>query len=280
MGLLQPHGRHRSRHGQDALGTRPDCSPSRASHRGALFVGARLPARPALTNIDPLHLCGTAMSLDRSVRWRGFDPDKLEHCHVTSSARDTRIRSAIITPTFGLFYRLKLDEAGQVRTVRLERTDGAVLELFSDGAGNWSDDRAEPLPELRGCIDVDISASSGTMIALPLSRRSTSDAVPASNAQVCLLAPPERCRRLRTSPKPSRTVSAESAAANSTSDCNAGAVTHSLRSPERTKDVFIEAYRADQPPSRRPRHGRGSGPRQRVDGSSISRSTGRFTSEL
>jgi len=31
-----------------------------------------------------------------------------------------------------------------------------VLELFSDGAGGWSDDRAEPISALRGCIDVDI----------------------------------------------------------------------------------------------------------------------------
>jgi hypothetical protein len=109
------------------------------------------------------------MSLDRSVRWRGLDPVTLEHCHIIASARDTRIRSALITPDFGLFCRIKLDEAGQVRTLRLERTDGAVLELFSDGGGNWSDDRAEPLPALRGCIDIDLSVSPLTN-SLPLWR--------------------------------------------------------------------------------------------------------------
>jgi hypothetical protein len=96
------------------------------------------------------------MSLDRSIRWRGLDPATIEHCHVISTERDTRIRGAIVTPAYGLFYRIKLDDAEHVRTVRLERTDGVVLELFSDGAGNWSDDRAGPLPELRGCIDIDI----------------------------------------------------------------------------------------------------------------------------
>lgn len=96
------------------------------------------------------------MSLDRSVRWRGLDLATIEHCHVISTERDTRIRGAIITPTYGLFYRIKLDDAEHVRTLRIERTDGKVLELFSDGAGNWSDDRAEPLPALRGCIDIDI----------------------------------------------------------------------------------------------------------------------------
>ncbi|MGV8853238.1 MAG: putative glycolipid-binding domain-containing protein [Devosia sp.] len=99
------------------------------------------------------------MSLDRSVRWHALDPQGIEHCHVTATARDTRIRSVLVTPAYGLFYKIKLDEAGQSRTIRLERTDGAVLELFSDGAGNWTDDRADPLPGLRGCIDIDISAS-------------------------------------------------------------------------------------------------------------------------
>ena len=99
------------------------------------------------------------MSLDRSVRWRSLEHGGIEHCHVASSARDTRIRGAIVTPDHGLFYRIKLDQTEHMRTVRLERTDGQVLELFSDGAGNWSDDRAEPLPALRGCIDIDLSAS-------------------------------------------------------------------------------------------------------------------------
>jgi hypothetical protein len=96
------------------------------------------------------------MTLDRTIRWRGLDPVTLEHCNVVANGRDTRVRGAIITPDYGLFYRLKLDENGHLRTARLERTDGIVLELFSDGAGNWSDDRAEPLPDLRGCIDIDI----------------------------------------------------------------------------------------------------------------------------
>lgn len=109
------------------------------------------------------------MSLDRSIRWRGIDPASLEHCHVISTERDTRIRGTIITPDYGLFYRLKLDDSERIRTAKLERTDGAVLELFSDGAGNWSDDRAEPLSDLRGCMDIDLWPSPLTN-SLPLWR--------------------------------------------------------------------------------------------------------------
>lgn len=94
--------------------------------------------------------------LNRSVRWQGIDLKTVEHCHVVANGRDTRIRGAVVGPDFGLFYRLKLDENGHTRTVRIERADGKVLELFADGAGNWSDDRAEPIPALRGCVDVDI----------------------------------------------------------------------------------------------------------------------------
>ena len=95
-------------------------------------------------------------TINRSIRWRGTDPETIEHCHVIANGRDTRIRGAIIGSDFGLFYRLKLDENGHTRTVRIERADGKVLELFSDGAGGWSDDRAEPISALRGCVDVDI----------------------------------------------------------------------------------------------------------------------------
>ncbi len=96
------------------------------------------------------------MPLNRSIRWHGIELDTFEHAHIIANGRDTRIRGAIIGPDFGLFYRLKLDENGHTRTVKVERADGKVLELFADGAGGWSDDRAEPIPALRGCIDVDI----------------------------------------------------------------------------------------------------------------------------
>ena len=95
-------------------------------------------------------------TINRSIRWHGIDLETIEHCHVIDNGRDTRIRGAIIGSDFGLFYRLKLDEYGHTRTVRIERADGKVLELFSDGAGGWSDDRAEPISALRGCVDVDI----------------------------------------------------------------------------------------------------------------------------
>lgn len=121
------------------------------------------------------------MNLNRSIRWRGLDLETLEHCHIVANGRDTRIRGAIIGPDFGLFYRLKLDENGHTRTVRIERTDGKTLELFADGAGGWSDDRAESIPALSGCVDVDIWPTPFTN-ALPIWRSDWADGQPVSFA--------------------------------------------------------------------------------------------------
>jgi Uncharacterized protein conserved in bacteria len=115
--------------------------------------------------------------LDRSIRWKGLYLETLEHCHVHARDRDTRIRGTVIGPDFGLFYRLRLDENGHTRTVRIEHTDGRVLELFADGAGAWSDDRAEPLPALRGCLDVDIWPTPMTN-SLPIWRTEWTDGQP------------------------------------------------------------------------------------------------------
>ncbi|MCP8884536.1 putative glycolipid-binding domain-containing protein [Devosia sp. XJ19-1] len=117
------------------------------------------------------------MNLNRSIRWHGLHLATTEQCHVIATSRDTRIRGAIIGPDFGLFYRLKLDENGNTRTVRIERTDGQTLELFADGAGSWSDDRAEPISALRGCIDIDIWPTPLTN-SLPIWRHAFTDNQP------------------------------------------------------------------------------------------------------
>ena len=115
--------------------------------------------------------------LQTTVRWRGLDPATLEHCHIQSGTSGTRIRGTVITLTYGLFYRIKLNEAGLVRSTRVERTDGQVLELFGDGTGNWCNDRAEPLPDLSGCLDIDLWPTPLTN-SLPIWRTPWADNTP------------------------------------------------------------------------------------------------------
>lgn len=118
-----------------------------------------------------------------SLRWKGLDLETIEQCRIIATTRDTRIRGVIVTPDLGLFYRIKLDETGLTRSVYIERTDGKSLELFSNGAGTWSDDRAEPLPALSGCLDIDIWPTPLTN-SLPIWRTAWSDTQPQRFAMV------------------------------------------------------------------------------------------------
>ena len=117
------------------------------------------------------------MNLNHSYRWHGLDPATREHCHIIAGDRDTRIRGAIIGPDFGLFYRIKLDENGHTRTLKIERADGKTLELFCDGQGGWSDDRGEAIAALKGCVDVDIWPTPMTN-SLPIWRGDWQDGKP------------------------------------------------------------------------------------------------------
>jgi uncharacterized protein len=58
-----------------------------------------------------------------------------------------------------------------VREVRVATPDSErpILELLADGEGRWKRRGGEPLPELDGCIDVDISATPFTN-TLPIRR--------------------------------------------------------------------------------------------------------------
>jgi hypothetical protein len=71
---------------------------------------------------------------------------------------------------FSLRYYLRADSACRVREVELSLLGSdARLSLRSDGAGRWSDEKGRPLPELDGCIDVDISVTPFTN-TLPIRR--------------------------------------------------------------------------------------------------------------
>jgi uncharacterized protein len=57
-------------------------------------------------------------------------------------------------------YKLVCDAGWRVRELQMTGESEAVgkrtIRLFSDGAGNWHDDKDQPFDALQGCIDVDI----------------------------------------------------------------------------------------------------------------------------
>jgi hypothetical protein len=72
---------------------------------------------------------------------------------------------------FRIGYEIRCDEWWRVREVRAAAPDSRrpVLELLADGEGHWQRRGGEPMRELDGCIDVDISATPFTN-TLPIRR--------------------------------------------------------------------------------------------------------------
>lgn len=70
-------------------------------------------------------------------------------------------------------YNLVCDTGWRARELRMTGESAAAgdhtFHLFSDGAGNWRDDKGQPLDALQGCIDVDIMVTPLTN-TLPIRR--------------------------------------------------------------------------------------------------------------
>ena len=110
-------------------------------------------------------------SLPNYVLWRSLDGIGLEHLTLTERQGGVAVQSTIIGvekgEPFTLRYELNLDERWQVRQVELQVQEN-TLKLVSDGKGRWSNADGN-LPELDGCLDVDISATPFTN-TLPIRR--------------------------------------------------------------------------------------------------------------
>lgn len=105
------------------------------------------------------------------VRWPG-----LEHAVLSGTSRAPRLDSLAVLVLderpVRVSCRLTCDAEWRVRRL-VVKVSGAVtsrLSLQSDGEGEWIDDvRGRPLPELHGCIDVDLSSTPLTN-TLPIRR--------------------------------------------------------------------------------------------------------------
>lgn len=62
---------------------------------------------------------------------------------------------------FRIRYQIKTDLQWRVQQLKIELLDQASqkLQLKSNGAGQWQQGDGTPIPELDGCIDVDLSAT-------------------------------------------------------------------------------------------------------------------------
>jgi uncharacterized protein len=114
-------------------------------------------------------------SVEREVMWVPCEGPGLEHLRLVTSGSGIVANGLVIGleagRPFRIGYEIRCDGRWRVREVRATAPDleQPVLELLADGEGHWKRGGGEPMPELDGCIDVDISATPFTN-TLPIRR--------------------------------------------------------------------------------------------------------------
>jgi uncharacterized protein len=114
-------------------------------------------------------------SVEREVMWVPWEAPGLEHLRLVTSDGGVVANGLLIGleagRPFRISYEVRCDRLWRVREVRVATPDleRPVLELLADGEGHWKRGGGEPVPELDGCIDVDISATPFTN-TLPIRR--------------------------------------------------------------------------------------------------------------
>jgi uncharacterized protein len=113
--------------------------------------------------------------VEREVMWAPWEGPGLEHLRLLTSD-DGAVANGLVIGLeagrpFRIGYEIRCDGRWRVREVRATAPDSEqpVLELLADGEGRWKRRSGEPVPELDGCIDVDISATPFTN-TLPIRR--------------------------------------------------------------------------------------------------------------
>ena len=111
----------------------------------------------------------------REVMWSAWDAPGLGHLHLAMH-KDGVIADGIVIgvaegPPFRVAYEVRCDSSWRVRAIRVGNPGSEVpgVDLLSDGQGNWTRPDGRAVPELRGCIDVDISVTPFTN-TLPIRR--------------------------------------------------------------------------------------------------------------
>lgn len=106
--------------------------------------------------------------------WSRWDGPGLEHLRLRVREGGIEADGVVVGEEGGTCFRvryvIRCDQHWRTRELILDPLDGSdPLHLSSDGEGDWRDASESALPELRGCIDVDLSVTPFTN-TLPIRR--------------------------------------------------------------------------------------------------------------
>jgi hypothetical protein len=102
---------------------------------------------------------------ERDILWAPAAGIGLEHLQLSQDAEGYYANSVLISMKYGqpfrAWYGIRCDQNWRVRSVDVQLLQGGdeELGLRADGVGHWRSSSGEPLPQLDGCIDVDITAT-------------------------------------------------------------------------------------------------------------------------
>jgi hypothetical protein len=104
--------------------------------------------------------------VEREVMWAPWEGPGLEHLRLVTSADGGVAANGLVIGLeagrpFRIGYEIRCDALWRVREVRAGAPDlgRPALDLLADGEGRWKRRGGKPVPDLDGCIDVDISAT-------------------------------------------------------------------------------------------------------------------------
>jgi len=114
--------------------------------------------------------------MQREVLWTPVDTPGIEHLRLIVSPDEIVADGHIITTQFDerpirIDYRINCDTERRVRELHVSAEDVELrsVNLWTEGSGKWTNESGDSLPELEGCIDVDIMATPFTN-TLPIRR--------------------------------------------------------------------------------------------------------------
>lgn len=111
--------------------------------------------------------------MDTTLMWRSIQWPGTEHLIIREDGGSIEADGLVVSTDerpLRLRYRLRCDTGWTTRELDIsEATSGLEVQFRADGNGRWTDGVGRHLPDLDGCVDVDIAATPLTN-TLPIRR--------------------------------------------------------------------------------------------------------------